>query len=133
VAVIPDKCKDYGPISNIGHLVKGGNTVFSMINQGIKSSYCEDWNFVVVTQGWVRNRLDIKYSYFIDSDKDILFPIISKNVNFVDADVNGMLIKKASFLDIGDFSDAEESKLFWTSEAMSRGYRFKGVVGARIF
>lgn len=133
VTVIPDKCKDYSQISDIKHLVKGGNTIFSMINQGVKSSYCEEWNLVIITQGWIKNGLDIKYSYFINSDKDILFPIISKSVNFVDADVNGMLIKKDSFLDIGDFPDAEGSKLVWASEAMHRNYCFKGVVGARVF
>jgi hypothetical protein len=110
-------------------VITEGVDIYSMINKGIKESPCNDWNFVICAKGWIRKKFDLKYCYFIESNKDILFPVIkNNNFNFLDCDINGLLIHKDAFLDIGDFTN----KLLWYAKAIEKGYIFKGVVGVRI-
>lgn len=133
--IVPDKCNT----EEYPKAIKGGTTLASMMNKGLKESKCNDWNFVACTEGWFKNRIDIKYSYFIESKKDILFPIMkTKNLNysFIEHDINGILIHKDAYLDIGElpnFESIETSKLIWTTQAIEKGYKFKGVVGGRLF
>jgi hypothetical protein len=129
--VVQDKCEDYPKA------IKGGNTLASMMNKGLKETASAEWNFIIYADGWIKDRLDIKYSYFIESNKDILYPISktrSTNYNFMSHD-NGMMIHKKAFADIGEFPDesAEISKLMWAATALEKGYKFKGVVGGRFF
>lgn len=131
--IVPDDC-----VENYPKAIKGGSTIASMINAGLKEPKCAEWNFVVCAEGWLKNRIDIKYSYFIESNKDILFPVLktrNTNYNFANIDVNGMLIHKNAISDVGDFPniDMETSKIIWTTQAIEKGYKFKGVVGGRLF
>lgn len=137
VIVLPGHCKkeDIETISKLKKIHKGDETIASMINTGIKHA-CHEWNFILFSKGWVKNKIDIKYSYFIESEKDILFPIINRNLNFAQADVNGMFVHYKSFQDIGDFPDMKDlyiSKLIWANKAIEKGYKFKGIVGAKSF
>jgi hypothetical protein len=106
-----------------------------MINKGIKESPCNEWNFIICANGWVRKKFDLKYCYFIESTKDILFPVIKNNkLNFLDCDISGLLLHKNAFLEIGDFPNTTmyNSKLLWSAAALEKGYKIKGVIGARI-
>lgn len=137
VIVLPSNCKkeDLETASKLKKSYKGGKTTASMINTGMDHAPCSEWNFLLFSKGWVRNRIDIKYSYFVDDEKDILFPIINKNMNFSEADINGLFLHKKAFQDIGNFPDMESldtSKLFWASGAIKKGYKFKGIV-TRVF
>lgn len=131
--VVPDNCK----ADECPKAIKGGTTLASMINRGLKESV--EWSFVACTEGWIKSHVDIKYSYFIESKKDILFPILKTknlNCNFIDQNINGILVHKDAFADIGDFPNfesVESSKLIWTTKAIEKGYKFKGVVGGRLF
>lgn len=136
VVVLSESCKDsdFAEISKIKKTYKG-NGIISMLNTGFKHGD-DAWNFVVLTKGWIKNKLDIKYSWFIESEKDVLFPIVNRKLNFVEADINGALIHKKTFLEVGEFPDiksVEVSKLFWTTKAIEKGCKFKGVIGARVF
>jgi hypothetical protein len=125
--------KAYYPNSEI--TVVEGSSSTSMINKGLKESKCNEWNFIIPAGGWIKSRIDIKYSYFIESNKDILFPVLktrSINYNFMSHD-NGMMIHKEAFTDIGEFPDGNDSKLIWATTAIEKGYKFKGVIGGRFF
>jgi hypothetical protein len=136
VAVLADNCKqeDFDDIAKLEPTYRGGIQLSSMINAGMRHS-CDEWNFIIISKGWLRGRIDTKYSYFIESEKDILFPILNRKLNFIDADLNGMFIHKKSFVDIGEFINTkslEVSKTIWSFSAVEKGYRFKGIVGAYI-
>ena len=137
--VLPDNCNtiDLETSSKLKQTYKAGRTIASMINCGMKHTLCDEWNFIIFSNGWMRSKVDIKYSYFIENEKDILFPITNhKNINFADVDINGLLIQQKTFEHIGDFPDMENlylSKLIWSSKAILKGCKFKGVVGAKIF
>lgn len=136
VVVLPDNCKKEDLTSTSKKAYKGGKTTASMINIGMKHAPCNEWNIILLSKGWFTNRIDIKYSYFVESEKDILFPIVNRNLTIADADINGLMIHKKTFEDIGDFPDInslELSKVFWASKALIKGYKFKGVVGAKPF
>jgi len=127
--IISNTCEEYPKA------IRGGSTFESMINKGLKESKCNEWNLITVAGGWIKSRIDIKYSYFIESTKDILFPILktkSIHCNFMNNN-NGMMIHKKAFADIGEFLDDDDSKLFWATTAIEKGYRFKGIVGGRLF
>ncbi len=137
VIIMPNDCKKdaINESSKLATTYTSNNNLAAMINTGM-SNACSEWNFIILAKGWLRSRLDIKYSYFIESQKDILFPIIGRKLNFFESELHLILIHKKSFKDIGQFPIAnlfETSKLMWTGKALEKGYRFKGVVGGKAF
>jgi hypothetical protein len=139
VIILPDNCNetDLDTSSKLKQTYKAGKTIASMINCGIKYTLCPEWNFIIFSKGWMRNKMEIKYSYFVENEKDILFSITNhKHLNFADVDINGLLVQQKTFKNIGDFPDIENfqlSKLIWATKAMEKGCKFKGIVGAKIF
>lgn len=132
IAVLPENCKKED-LNVSKKTYAGGTTIASMINTGMKNA-SQGWHFIIFSKGWVRGKVDIKYSYFVENEQDILFPIVNRKLNFDQA--NGMFINKTSFQDIGDFPDTnslDTSKLLWANKAIEKGYKFKGIVGGRIF
>jgi hypothetical protein len=137
ICIVPKRCHDceVKEISNLCQTHRGGDTITSLINEGLSKSPSDEWNFIIVGGSWVRGFLDKKYSYFIESEKDILFPIVNRKLNFVDGSINGILIHKKAFVDIGPFGNdnpLEICKLFWGIVAVEKGYRFKAVLGAAV-
>jgi hypothetical protein len=56
-------------------------------------------------------------------------------MNFVDGSVNGIMIHKDAYTDLGDMPETpnlSECKAAWGSLAVSNGYKFKGIVGAAL-
>lgn len=112
----------------------GGTTITSLLNAGICNGGPE-WNFIIMSGSWVRPGLDTKFSYFIENEKDILFPIVDRQINFVDATLNGILVHRKTFEEIGKFADnspLEICKLFWAMDAIEKGCRFKAIVGTQV-
>ena len=101
------------------------------INKGLHESKTE-WNFVICSKGSISYKLDIKYSHFIKSYRDIMFPVINRRTNFVES--NSFFINKKAFLDIGDFldGDLEESKIIWATTALEKRYNLIGIVNYKI-
>jgi hypothetical protein len=138
IVILPAICKkeDLDSITKLKKTVKAGKTIASMINKGIEESQCAEWNFILMSKGWVRNKIDIKYSYFVEDEKDILFPIINRNLTFINSDINGLLIHKKTFKEIGNLPDIDSldsSKLIWATKAINKKCKFKGIVGAKPF
>lgn len=139
VIVVPANCSkdDADALAKLKKTYKGGKTIPSMINCGMKHAPCGEWNLIVFSKGWMRNRVDIKYSYFIETEKDILFPVTShKTYNFVEENICLLMLHKDAFKTIGEFPDMENletSKLIWANKAIEKKYKFKGVVGGKCF
>lgn len=109
-----------------------GDSINAMINKGVQSLKA-DWALIFIAQGRIRSGIDVKYSYFVDSDKDILFPVVNKHMNFVDAGMNGCFLRRDAFLDIGNIKEGPNGKLLWTFSALEKGYKFKGIIGAKLY
>lgn len=125
---------DLKELKKICPTVKGKDTFSSGINAGMKKAPA-DWNFIVIAGTWVRPQLDIRFSYFMESEKDILFPIADGQYNFVDGTLNGLLIHKKTFKEIGDMASdnpLEICKLMWALDAIALGCVFKAVIGTKI-
>ena len=123
---------------------KGGETITSLINAGFKHGH-KEWNIIVIEGTWVRGNIDKKYSYFLQDEQDIFFPVVtdydiqgkpSKIYNqFWECSLNGVMIHNKTFKQVGDFIDGESlelSRLGWTEQAISLGCRFKAVLGAKL-
>ena len=113
---------------------RGRNTITSLINVGMDNSTSE-WTLVVMAGAFLRNNLDRKYSYFVTSQKDILFPIVDGKTNFVDGTLNGIMVHRDTWKEIGQFSNQESlswCKLSWAMAAIEHGCCFKAILGAQI-
>ncbi len=129
------RASDLAEMARFTTAIRGGDTITSLINLGMKETTCEEWNFIVMAGGWVRPLLDRKYGYFIENDQDILFPIINRQMNFIDATINGILVHKKTFQAIGPLDEKcpiDVCKLFWAMNAADKGCRFKAVLGTRV-
>jgi hypothetical protein len=113
---------------------KAKNTFSSLINVAMKNAPAE-WNFLIIAGSWVRPKLHHKFSYFLESEKDIMFPIAEGKTNFVDATINGLFFHKKIFKEVGNLATEnplELCKLMWALDAIDKGYRFKAIAGCKI-
>jgi len=122
---------------------KGKTTITSLINAGFKHGH-KEWNILVMEGTWVKANIDKKYAYFLESEKDIFFPIVTdydiqgKPVkiynNFWDCSLNGLMIHQKTFKEVGDLADGslEQSRLIWNAEAQEKGCKFKAILGAKL-
>ena len=122
---------------------RGGLTVTSLINKGMRHAR-EGWNMMVVEGSWVPRNLDKRFGMWARSEKDVLFPVgmthdrdgNPTNIisNFAECSLNGILLTKRFFGEVGNFSDnpLEISKKFWGLEAEDKGGVFKGILGIKI-
>lgn len=121
-------------------VVVGEDTITSLINKGLKEAK-RPWVFILYSGSRLRTNLQKKLGYFVNQDKDILFPIIEGKTNFVDGSSNGILLNKDVFNKIGDFpimkstevsNDFEIAKLLWATNAIEHGCQFKAIAGIRL-
>jgi hypothetical protein len=120
---------------------KGGNTITSLVNTGMKKIKSE-WVCIVFGGSRIPFDMEKKWETFCKSESDILYPIVEKKYNFVDGTFNGVLINKKFFLKVGKFpnvtmqkhgmNDFEFVKLLWATDALQHGAMFKGIVGMRV-
>ena len=113
---------------------KGKSTFSSLINVGMKHAPAE-WSFLVCAGATVRWKMDQRFAYFVENEKDILFPISDGKTNFVDGTLNGVFINKKTWKEVGEMSDEgslEEIKLFWALDAIDKGVKFKAIAGSKI-
>ncbi len=135
--VVPSNCpkNEIVELKKITKLYVGEQTITSLINVGMQNAPCSSWNFIVIGGTWIKSHLDRKFAYFIKGEKDILFPLVDRRMNFVDGSINGILIHKRTFDMIGLFqsdSPLDISKLYWALEAVDKGCTFKAILGTTI-
>lgn len=113
---------------------KGKTTITSLINVGLRHSPT-DWTFIIFSGSTVPPKMDSKFSFFINDEKDILFPVVQKKTNFIDGTWNGLFLNKKTFREIGEFKDDGELfdlKCEWAMRALEKGCKFKGIVGVKV-
>jgi hypothetical protein len=122
---------------------RGKKTITSLLNTAMKKGH-KGWNILVIEGTVVRPHLDRRFGFWIEDEKDILFPIVVDYNRegypvriydkFNEATLNGVCMHQKTFKDIGDFSEnpLEVSKDFWALEAASKGCRFKAVLGTKM-
>jgi len=126
---------------------RGKDTFTSLINTGIKKGH-KEWNIILMAGSLVRPRLDRRYGFWIEDEKDVLYPLVVtyRAVNqkmlpmkicneFHDATLNGLCIHQKTFKEVGDFSSKnpiEVAKKIWALDAAQKGVRFKAVLGAKM-
>ena len=114
---------------------KGQDTFSSLINIGMKNTKAE-WNFILCAGPLIPNKIDKRFSFFIENKKDVLFPIVDNKTNFVDATLNGLLINKETWKEVGEMANTgplEIVKLMWALDAIAKGVQFKAISSVKIY
>ncbi len=132
--------KELKQMKEICPTYKGKDTITSLINAGMKKMK-KPWAFIIYAGSRIKTNLPRKLEQFVQSEKDILFPIVKNKTGFADGSSNGILIHKDTFKEIGvlpkaqateDMNDFEVSKLLWECKAIEAGCQFKAIAGIRI-
>ena len=121
-------------IKKICPAYKGKDTLTSLINVGMRHAPTE-WVFIVFAGSNIPQKLDSKFSFYISSIYDVLFPIVQGKFNFIDATWNGMMLNKKAFKEIGAFEetgDLLDIKCDWALRATEKGCKFKGIMGVKV-
>ena len=125
---------DVEMVETICPVFVGGKTITSLINTALRNGGPE-WNLIVVAGSWVQKNIDHKFAYFSESNKDIMFPVSNRQCNFIDGTINGIMMHRSTFDEVGKFSDAnplEICKMLWAMKAIENGCKFKAIVGTQI-
>ena len=133
LCIVPANCgkEDLKRAKDIGPTYKGGKTLSSMINEGVKKSKTS-WNLIVVAGNAIRYHPVLRYSRFATSEKDVLYPVLGlNNWSWDQSSIHGLLLNKSVLKDAGAFPEEEslyESKLLWSEKLLEKGYKLKGLV-----
>lgn len=125
---------DMAEMKTICPTYKAKDTITSLINTGMKFAP-SDWNFLICAGTTLRQNLHTRYSFFIESEKDILFPIADKKTDFVDGTLNGLFINKKTWNEVGEMASVgplEVVKLMWALEAVEKGVKFKALANMKL-
>lgn len=136
LAVKPDETNrsETKEMRSICEVVSGKDTYTSLINSGLLAAK-KEWNFIVMAGAVVSPFFYRKYMCFLENKKDILFPIVDYQYNFVDGSINGLLLHKDAITEIGQMPEIvgwEEAKIMWAIKAIEEDYKFKAVLGVGI-
>lgn len=126
--------QDIKEMKQICPTYKGKGTFSSLINVGMNHAPAE-WNFLVCAGATVRSGLDRKFAFFIDSEKDILFPIAENKAHFVDGTLNGIFMNKKTFKEVGNWNEKGDLalvKTLWALDAIDKGCKFKAIANSKI-
>ena len=120
---------------------KGLNTITSLINLGMKKTK-SDWNVIIFAGSRVRPIVQKEFDLFVKSEKDILFHVVDGKYTFCEGSMNGIIMHKRTFLEVGNFisspitkvdmNEMEVVKLLWSLDAIEKGCVFKAILGMRI-
>lgn len=134
VCVQSDEIKDFNCKSNDIKFVKTKPNYAAMINTGMTETN-KEWNIIFIAGTYVRKNITRKYSMFIESKSDVIFPNDFKKSNFVDGTINGLCIHKEFFTKVGNFNEVceklEHSKAEWGFSAATLGGKFKAICHAK--
>lgn len=126
--------EDLIEIKKICPVYKGGETISSIINVAMRHAPNE-WVFLIMAGTNLRPKLDSKFSFYVLSEKDILYPVSNYKFNFIDATLNGLFINRKTFKEIGEMQETgplDKVKLVWAGEAIQHGCKFKAIVGSKM-
>jgi len=122
---------------------RGKDTITSLINKGMQKGH-KGWNLIMVEGTVLRRGIMCKYARFVESEKDILFPIVmdydregnvvDTHANFVDSSINGLFMHYDTFKAVKPFGDnpLEIERVLWATDAREKGCQFKAVLGTKL-
>ncbi len=84
---------DLDDAAHVCRAVREGKSITGMINAGLKNDSPE-WNLVIIAGSWVRGWVLRKLSYFVDSELDVLYPVVDNKHTFDEATINGILVHR---------------------------------------
>lgn len=146
IICIVDKSVKKPEIEEMNHecaVFKGGNTITSLMNAGIKHAK-RTWCMFIMEGAWLPKNIQSRYFKWIKHEKDVLFPIVVSydlqgqpvkiHSEFPESTLNGMLIHKDFYEEVGKFTDnpIKISKEFWGMDAFLKGASFKAILGVKI-
>lgn len=142
ICVVPDDTTEReAEMLSPTRVVRGGGTQTGLINAGMRECRGE-WAFLFFAGSRLPHYIERKLENWASDPGDVLFPVVDRKTNFVDGSFNGVLINKATFLEVGEFpeisgskqgfNDFELAKLLWAVRATESGCRFKAIVGMRV-
>jgi hypothetical protein len=130
-------------ISPTAKIVKGGNTITSLINAGFNDS--NGWQIVMMAGTPVADGMTRKYNLFIENELDVLFSVVPDidrqgkisrlNNTFSTCTLNGIAMHADVFKKVGNFKEQENLyhvREEWEKTAIMHGCIFKGIVGLRM-
>jgi hypothetical protein len=112
----------------------GGDSITSLINAGMTKPPA-DWNVVVLAGVHIKEKLDQRYSIFMQDRLDIFYPLVWGRANFLDAPINGLCFHRDTYKEVGPLGNnnsLELCKMMWFLDAHEYGCRFKAVAGTRM-
>lgn len=104
----------------------------NLLNAGLALRATTPWTMVVRTGTWLPPLLDRRYSFYVESERDVLYPVRHRAL-FDQSALHGLLVPSDIHAKVGDFAgDGVLEKLDWQGRACQSGYRFKGLFGIRV-
>jgi len=129
IAVIPDaREKEACSIE----VFKGGSCITSMMDVAIKNCVSE-WVYIVFAGSIVKKSIDVKLSRYVEGRNDVLFPVVDRIYNWIYGSLNGILINRNFYTEVGEFGSGnsiQDTKILWADRALEKGVRFKAIVNA---
>ena len=134
---------EYQEIKTVCPCHRGKNSITSLINKGLQKGH-KEWNLFMFEGSVYKKGVAEKYMRFVESEKDILFPIVmdydrrgnvvNTHSTFNDSSINGLFIHHNAFKEIEPFGDnpLEIERILWANEAIEKGYKFKAILGTKI-
>lgn len=123
--------QEFAEFNKICKTFKAKNTIASLLNVGYQYSE-RSYNLYILAKSRFSFGNFRKYSQFLLSEKDVLYPTVGKKWEFEETNVNGLLIHKKAFEEVGPFNESAEtfalSKLDWQDRGTNLGYQFKAMV-----
>lgn len=129
IAVIP---KDRSVSTVSCQVYNGGDCVTSLIDNGMNKVKTE-WALFVFSGSIIKKKIDKKLSLYVETKRDVLFPVVNRMWNFIDGSMNGLLISKEFYGQVGEFGSGntlQNTKILWAERALEKGVRFKAIVNA---
>lgn len=126
--------EDIAVLKKICPIFKGKSTISSLINVGMRHATA-DWVFTIMAGTYMNWLMDEKFGFYIESERDVVYPISNGKTNFIEATLNGLLINKKTFQEVGDFiedGELEHIKSEWALKAIDHGCKFKAIMGAKL-
>lgn len=111
---------------------QGKNSITSLFDLAIQKIQNE-WAFVVFAGSVIKKKIDVKLSTYVENKNDVLFPVVNRIYNFIDGSMNGILINKSFYDEVGEFgtgNSLQDTKILWADRALQKGVRFKAIVNA---
>lgn len=109
------------------------NEKFVFFDKAIKES-TKSWCFLILSGLYLQKSIIRKFSEFVRSEKDILFPVKNKIWDFCRNPIECLLINKNFYNEVGFFGKENPEdiiKLLWANDAIKLGGTFKSIVGVK--